>query len=186
VQGTPGNDPDSVVASRRQHFQLDLTSHEVVDGLLADQAEQVVGCRRVVGLTYMPAGEIRRAHVEHLALADEQTHRLPDLLPGGVPVDVVHLVEVDTVGLQPAQGILARLPDGQGRQLPVVGPFAHGPVDLGGQHGPVAAPASAGEPVTEDLLGPAGVGLTALADLARRSAGRAVPVGGVEEVDPRS
>jgi hypothetical protein len=49
------------------------------------------------------------ADVEHLAFADELFHRLPDLLPRRRPVDVVHLVEVDVVGLQPAQAVLAGL-----------------------------------------------------------------------------
>ena len=33
----------------------------------------------------------------------EHLHGFPDLVPGGVSVDVVHLVEVDVVRLQAAQ-----------------------------------------------------------------------------------
>lgn len=40
------------------------------------------------------------AHLGDLALANQLLHRLPDFLPGYGPVDVVHLVKIDVVGLQ--------------------------------------------------------------------------------------
>ena len=126
---------------------------------------------RLVGLDDVPAGEVRRADVQHLALLHEQVHGLPDLVPGRVPVDVVHLVQVDVVGLHPPQRALAGPADVQRRQLVLVGPVAHRPVQLGRQDHLVAAPAALGEPAADDLLG------DALALLP------AVDVGGVEEVD---
>ena len=63
-------------------------------------------CRAVgglLGLRRCASRRSSRADVEHLALRDQRLHRLPDLVPRRRPVDVVHLVEVDVVGLQPAQ-----------------------------------------------------------------------------------
>jgi hypothetical protein len=84
---------------------------------------------------------------------------------------VVHLVEVDGVGLQPAQRVLAGPDDVPGREALVVGPVAHLPVDLGGQDDLLPATAALGEPAADDLLGDTLTGLPA------------VDVGGVEEVD---
>jgi hypothetical protein len=69
----------------------------------------------------VPAGEVRRAHVDDLALLHQRVERLPDLVPGAVAVDVVHLVEVDVVGLQAPQARLAVLADLVGRQAAAVG-----------------------------------------------------------------
>ena len=51
----------------------------------------------------VPAGEVAAARVEDLSLLDRDVDRLPDLVPRRVPVDVVELVEVDVVRLQPLQ-----------------------------------------------------------------------------------
>jgi len=85
---------------------------------------------------------------------------------------VVHLVQVDPVGLEAPQRGLALADDAGGQQLALVGPVAHRPVDLGGDDDLVAAPAALGEPAADDLLGDA----LALAP--------AVDVGRVEDVDP--
>jgi hypothetical protein len=82
---------------------------------------------------------------------------------------VVHLVEVDVVGLQPLQRGVRGTTDVERRELALVGPVTHVAVELGGEHGALAATAAAGEPAAEDLLGLAGLG--------------AVAVGGVEEVE---
>ncbi|KAG0770808.1 hypothetical protein G6F22_017070 [Rhizopus arrhizus] len=55
----------------------------------------------------------------------------------------MHLVQVDVVGLQAAQAILARFPDVVCGQPAVIGPQPHGLVDLGGQHDAVAPRAAA-------------------------------------------
>jgi hypothetical protein len=102
VQRRPRNDAEAVVDRGRHHFQLDVTGHQVVDALLADQAEEVAAGGRLLCRGQVPAGEVGRTDVQHLALLDEQLHGLPDLLPRRAPGDVVHLVQVDPVGLQPA------------------------------------------------------------------------------------
>src|SRR5579859_4109150 len=183
LQRRPRDDADAVLDRRGQHLELDLPGQQVVDGLLADQAEEAARGRAVVGLRDMPPREVGRADVDDLALGDEDLHRLPDLVPRGIPVDVVHLVQVDVIGLEPAQRRVAGTPDVQRGQLALVGPGSHRPVQLGGQDGPFPPPAATREPLADDLLGPARVGLGVLADLAGRTLDAAVAVGGVEEVD---
>ena len=102
-----------------------------------------------------PAGEVRRAHVDHLALLHQDLHRLPDLVEGRAPVDVVHLVEVDVVGLQAPQRPLAGAADVARREERVVGPVAHRAVQLGRDDDLVAPAAALGEPPSDDLLGDA-------------------------------
>ena len=81
-------------------------------------------------------------------------------------VGPVGLVQVDVVGVQPAQAVLDLLHDPPPRRTPLVGVVAHGRHELGGQHHAVAPPL---ERLADDLLG-----------LARR-----VHVGRVNEVDAR-
>ena len=183
VQRGPRDDADAVVDRRGQHLKLDLSDQQVIDGLLADQPEEATRGRRVVSLGDVPGREVRRADIDDLALGDEHLHRLPDLVPHGVPVDMVHLVQVDVVGAEPAQRRVAGAPDVQRGKLALVGPVPHGPVQLGGQHGPLPPAAAAREPVTDDLLGPARMRFVVLADLPGRGGRPAVAVGGVEEVD---
>jgi hypothetical protein len=70
---------------------------------------------------------------------DERLHRLPDLVPRRVAIDVVHLVEVDVIGLHPDERLLTRTPDVERRQARMIRPVGHVPEDLGGQHDLVAA-----------------------------------------------
>ncbi|KAG1432787.1 hypothetical protein G6F57_022699 [Rhizopus arrhizus] len=107
---------------------------------------------RRLGRGNVPASEVAAADVQHLALLDQQFHRLPDLVPGRVPVDVMHLVQVDVVGLQAAQAILARFPDVVCGQPAVIGPQPHGLVALGGQHDAVAPRAVLRQPAPDDFL----------------------------------
>ena len=116
-------------------------------------------------------GEVRRADVEHFALLHKDFHRLPDLVEWRAAVDVVHLIEVDVVGLQSTQRSFARVPDVPRRQERVVGPVAHRAVELGGDDHLLAPAATLRKPSADDLLG------ESLALLP------AVDVGGVEEVE---
>ena len=65
--------------------------------------------RDLVRARDVPAGEVARADVEDLPLLHQQLHRLPDLVPPRVAVDVVHLIEVDVIGLEPLERRLARV-----------------------------------------------------------------------------
>jgi hypothetical protein len=86
------------------------------------------------------------------------------------------MVEVEVIGLQPAQAVLTGLADVVGRQVPVVGAGAHRLIQLGREHDPVPAPAL-GQPAADDLLR----GAVALLHVGRLRP--AVDVGGVEQVD---
>ena len=171
MQRRPRDDAEAVVERGGQHLELDGAVDQVVDRLLADQAEEVAPRCGLLGLGDVPAGEVRRADVEDLALLAQDLHRLPDLVPRRGPVDVVHLVEVDVVGLQPPQRRVAGPADVQRGELRVVGPVAHVAVELGREDRTLAPSAALGEPAPDDLLG------DALALLP------AVDVRGVEEVD---
>ncbi len=155
LQRAPGDDAHAVGLAGGQDLQLDGALQQVVDALLAGQAREVTGASCLLGLGDVPAREVRRARVEHLALGDEGLHRLPDLVPRRVAVDVVELVQVDVVGLQPPQRRFAGPPDVQRGQEGVVGPVVHRPVQLRGDHRLLAPTAALGEPASDDLLGPA-------------------------------
>src|SRR3954447_7375773 len=172
VQRAPGDDADPVLLRGRDHLELDLPGEQVVDRLLADQALEVAPGGRLVGRGDLPAGVVGGADVEHLALRDQRLARLPDLLPRRLQVDVVELVEVDPVGLQPAQRGLAGADDVACRQEGVVRPVGHPAVHLGRQDRPVPPLAALGEPRADHLLG------------AALALGEPVDVGRVEEVDP--
>src|SRR5262249_19015767 len=75
--------------------------------------------------------------------------------PGRVAIDVVHLVEVDAVGLHALERRLAGAHDVERREARLVGPVAHAAVNLGGEHDLVAPAAALREPAADDLLGPA-------------------------------
>jgi hypothetical protein len=78
----------------------------------------------------------------------------------------VHLVEVEVIGVEPAQRVLHRLHDVPARSAAPVGPLAHGHEEFGREHHVVAA---ALQGLPDDLLGAAG----------------RIPIGGVDEVDAR-
>src|SRR3954449_2911324 len=172
VQRAPRDDPDAVVPGGGDHLELDVAGEQVVDRLLADQALEMAPGGRLVGRGDLPARVVGGADVEHLALGDQRLARLPDLLPRRLQVDVMELVEVDPVGLQPAQRGLAGADDVARRQEGVVGPVGHAAVHLGRQHGLVPPLPALGEPRADHLLG------------AALALGEPVDVGRVEEVDP--
>jgi hypothetical protein len=86
---------------------------------------------------------------------------------------MVHLVQVDVIGLEPSQAVLTGPPDVVGRETTLVRALAHLVVHLGRQHDPLAPRAALRQPAPDDLLG------DALAELP------AIHIGGVEEVDPQ-
>ena len=109
--------------------------------------------------------ERRRAEVEDLAGPLQVGERVERLLDLGVGRGAVDLVQVDVVGLQPAQARLDLAHQPAPAVAALVGVLAHRPVRLGRQHDVLAA---ALQGLADDLLG-----------LPRR-----VHVGGVDDVDP--
>jgi hypothetical protein len=137
------------------HLFLDVTLSQVVQALLADQAEEVPCARNLLGLRDRPAGEVRRADVDDLAVLDEHLHRLPDLIERRAPVHVMHLVQVDVIGLQASQRPLpshAR-PMLRADRKVSLGQSLMEPYQLGGDHDLVPAAATLREPPADDLLG---------------------------------
>ena len=134
--------------------------------LLADERRQAaLGRDRVCLLDHL-RGEVRRADRADRSLLDELVERAERLLDRRDAVGAVVLVEVDPVGLQPAQRGLDRLADvgaGAASGLAVAEVVA----ELRREHDPVAPP---GERAADDLLAAALV---------------AVDVRGVEERDAR-
>ena len=101
--------------------------------MLADEAHKVALRRGALRLCDVPPGEVAAAHVDHLARLDQLLHRLPDFFPGRQAINVVHLVEIDVIGLHPAQAFVAGAPDVIGRQPGLVRPVAHTAIDFGRQ-----------------------------------------------------
>src|SRR5918993_795867 len=173
------NQPQTEVAQGRNDLELDRAGGQVVATLLRHQAHEVAGRAGALGHGDLPPGEVAAADVDDLAGGDELLYRLPDLLPRRTPVDVVHLVQVDVVGLEPTEAVLTGLPDVVRRQAAVVGSGAHRLVDLGGQHDLVPASMVLGQPAADVLLG------DPVALLHVRGLRPAVHVGRVDEVDTR-
>ncbi len=153
AERAPGDEAGAVRLARGQHLPLDGVPERGVEGLLADQSLDGARPNCLLGLGDVPTGDVGGADVDHLPLLHQHGHRLPDLLPGGAPVDVVHLVEVEMVAAQSPQRSLAGLADGARRAEGVVGPVAHRAVELGGDHRPLPTSAALGEPAPDDLLG---------------------------------
>src|SRR5690606_32695199 len=107
----PRNEADAEVTQRRDDFQLDRTLREIVKALFGGEPQKIARSSRQLRGGDVPAGEIAGADIGDLAFTDQLLHRLPDFLPGRCPVDVMHLVEVDVVGVQPLQTGLAGTPD---------------------------------------------------------------------------
>jgi hypothetical protein len=156
-----GHEADAELAAGRQDLVLGVARPQRVLGL--QRGDLVHGVRAAQRL----GSGLAQAEVADLALRDQLGHRPDGLLDRRVDVDAVLVVEVDVVGAEALQRVLARLLDVLG--APVggaaarVGGIADDP-ELRGQHDLVAA---IGDRAPDEAL----------------VCVRAVDVGGVEEVD---
>src|ERR1035438_5977018 len=100
----------------------------------------------LVGLGDLPTREVTASDIQNLAFAVELFHGLPDLFPWARAVHMVHLVEVDVIGLEPLETGLTGFADVEGGKAGRVGPIPHGAEDLGGQDHLIAAAPALGEP----------------------------------------
>jgi hypothetical protein len=94
------------------------------------------------------------AGVEHVAVAHHVLEGAPQLLRGDLLVDVVHLVEIDAVGLQAAQRrreVLADLVRGEPGVAVGRTEVAHRVIHVGRQDDLVPDPGAGGEPGADDL-----------------------------------
>jgi len=167
----PRNQSKPKCFARRNDFQLDGARVEVVEALLADQPQHLAPRGDAVGLGNVPGGEVAAADVDDLAFTDELLHRLPDLVPRCIAINVMHLIEIDAIGAQAPQAVLAGTLDVICGQAALVGAIAHAPEHFSRQDDALTPRPALVEPAPDDLLGDPFAGLPA------------VDIRGIEEVD---
>ena len=164
-EGEIGHEPDPEALADGQQLRLGVPCDPRVLALLGHERGETPLGRRRTRLLDEGGIEVRRADGPHLALLDELVQRAERLLERRHTIGVVVLVEVDPVGLQPAQRVLDRAADvlaAPRRRLAVLGAVA----ELRRQDDLVAA---AGQRAPDDLLAAA----TAAVDLRRVEEGHA-------------
>jgi len=193
-QGRPGQQADAFGMGDFGQIRLEVTAQQGVFVLDRLHAGQVVVFGQLQPFHDAPGGFVGEAHVADLAGLDQALQGVQHFqevlffrlgielgreVPGpaevvGAPVGPVQLVQVNVVGLQPAQAAFDGLQQrGLGDGAAVTDPGLAGAGHLGGEDDLVAGAAGL-EPVTDDGLGGA-VGLGA--------GWNGVHFRGVEEVD---
>ena len=97
--------------ARGDHLALDVAVEQGVPVLHRDEPLEALGRRGPGRVRDLPPVEVRAADVAHLALVDQLGQRSERLRDRRHVVGPVQLVEVDVVGLQPAQARLHRAAD---------------------------------------------------------------------------
>jgi hypothetical protein len=110
--------------------------------------------RQFLCLSQLPSGKVAGAHVENLPFADQLFHRLPDFVPRRLAVHVMHLVQVDAVGLEAPETRFTGPFDVQCGQARMIRPVAHAPVDFRGEDDLASPAAALREPTADDLFRP--------------------------------
>ena len=67
--------------------------------------------RAFIRLGDHPARKIARSDISDFSLLDEQVHGLPDLVQRRDAIEMMHLKQVDMIGLQAREAIIAGLND---------------------------------------------------------------------------
>ena len=145
----PDEHAEPLVNCRGHELVLGLTCLQRVVDLLTDKALVAAAGAYPEGLQELPAGVVRAADVADLAGTDEAVERLERFLERGLAIPLVHLIEVDVVGAEPAQARLARLDQMLSRKASIVGALTHRHARLRGDQDAVAATL---ERFTNDLL----------------------------------
>src|SRR5690348_2342703 len=165
---TPRDDADALVDAERNHLALFLAVDQIVMVLHRDEAMPTPFAGHVERFAELPCRHAAGAEVAHLARAHQRVERLERFLDRSFEVPSVDLVEVDEIGLEPAQRRVAGLEDVLAAEPAAIGTRAHRTIDLGREHDLVARSHFA-QPAAGYLF---------------TDAGR-VHVGSVEEIDPR-
>ncbi|MNY64217.1 hypothetical protein D3C86_2012930 [compost metagenome] len=71
--------------------------------LFRDKAEEIARFGLGLGSGNMPAGEVAGADIIYFPLANGILECAPQLIPGYIPVHVMHLVQLNMIGLQTLQ-----------------------------------------------------------------------------------
>ena len=132
--------PKSLDRNDFNDLLVDVAHHEAVLRLVGRKARPAPALADPKRLHQAPRLEIRAGGVEDLALALEIVERAQHLLERRLMVDVMDVVDVDVVGLQPLQRSFDLLLDVQPRHARIVGPASHRIEELRGDDG-VLAPA---------------------------------------------
>src|SRR5688572_3445688 len=103
----------------------------------------------------MPSSEIAAAHIEHLAIPDQDFHCLPDFFPRCAAVDVMHLVQIDVIGLHPLEAAFDCHADMIGGEPALVGAFSHPTEDFRRKDDLLTPPTTLSKPSPDDVLGDA-------------------------------
>src|ERR1700674_3260813 len=164
-EGTPWDDPESLLAAERQHLPLLLAIDQVVVVLHGDEAGPTMPVGEIERLGELPGVHARGAEVAGLACPHHVMERFQRLLDRRRGVPAMDLVEVDVVGAEAAQRAVDGVEDVFARQPAVIRTLAHRKEDLGGDDHLVALGEVAERPPQHLLAGAA-----------------RVHVGGVEEV----
>ena len=154
ASGAPGHDAHPGVERQRDELALDRAGEQRVLDLQCDDRRPGPQHRDGVRLRGDPGGGVREADVADLARGDEVVERAHRLLDRRVGVPVVQPVQVEVVGLHPAQGLLELGHDRLASGAAAVGVAGvHVPEELAGQHEAVTETGSRREEVADDLLG---------------------------------
>src|SRR5262249_30911105 len=106
AERAPRDDAETFVAADRQKFPFDLAVEEIVERLQAGEGLPASGPAEVDRFLQLPAAVIAGAEIADLALPHEVVDAALRLLEGRVRVPHMDLVEVDIVGLEPAEARL--------------------------------------------------------------------------------
>ncbi len=150
-QGAPRQHAHLVLLAHRQHVLLDATDQNRVGRLFCD--ESFTGSTLCDPLRFddLMGGKGRAAEVADLPHPHQIGQRAQGLVDVGIGRWPVDLIEVDVVGAQAAQAVLASRHDPSARVALRVGVLAHDAVHLGGQND--LLPILLGQRLPHDLLG---------------------------------
>ncbi len=148
----PRNDADAFGLAEGIHLPLFLAVEEVIVVLHGHEAGPAVGIGNGQHLRELPREHRRRPDVERLALAHDVVERLKRFLHRRMRVEAMNLVEIDVVGLQPAQAFVDGVLDMLARKAALVGIVAHGVEDFRGDDEPVARRSEVLQRATDNLF----------------------------------
>jgi hypothetical protein len=137
-RGAPGDHAEPLLQADRQDLALYVALHERVLGLQTDEPLEAVRFAHGQAPHELPTGEVRDADVAHLPAAHEVGEGREGLFQRCGAVPTMNLIEIDVVGAESPEAVLAPLRDVLAREAGVVGALAHRKKDFRGEHDVVA------------------------------------------------
>ena len=147
------NDANALIAAERQQLRFDIPMKQIIARLHAIVAGQAVPGADADRERELPGGIIRAAEIADFALPDAVIERAQRLFERRLRIEAVRLIEIDVIGLQPAETIIDGLDDMPPGQSLVVRPRPNFHAALGRQHEAIALPL---QPAADDFLGASG------------------------------